>query len=53
MSEAEFWLACSYVNSLEGFISLEIFVYIFINSDPNLTQTLLLTLKPSPYQTLT
>ena len=32
----------------EGFISPEIFIYFFINSDLNLTQTQMLTLKPSP-----
>ena len=38
---------------MEGFISLEIFVYLFINSDSNLTQTQMLTLKLSPNRTLT
>ena len=37
----------------EGFISLEIFIYFFINSDSNLTQTQMLTLKLFPNLTLT
>ena len=37
----------------EGFISPEIFIYFFINSDSNLTQTQMLTLKLSPKRTLT
>ena len=37
----------------EGFISPEIFVYFFINSDSSLTQTQMLTLKLSPNRTLT
>ena len=36
----------------EGFILPEIFIYFFINSDSNLTQTQMLTLKLSPNQTL-
>ena len=42
-----------YDSIMEGFISLEIFVYLFINSDSNLTQTQMLTLKLSPNRTLT
>ena len=40
---------------LEGFISLEIFIEFFINSDSNLTQTQIpvLTLKLFPNQTIT
>ena len=37
----------------KGFISLEIFMYFFINSDSSLTQTQMLTLKLSPNRTLT
>ena len=37
----------------ESFISLEIFIHFFINSDSNLTQTQILTLKLYPNQTLT
>ena len=37
----------------EGFISPEIFIYFFINSDSNLTQTRMLTLKLFPNRTLT
>ena len=39
----------------KGFISPEIFIYFFINSDSNLTQTQILTLKlfPNRIQTLT
>ena len=37
----------------EGFISSVIFTYFFINSDSNLTQTQMLTLKLSPNRTLT
>ena len=37
----------------EGFISPEIFIYFSINSDSNLTQTQMLTLKLSPNRTLT
>ena len=31
---------------------MEIFIYFLINSDPNLTQTQIPTLKPTPNQTL-
>ena len=37
----------------EGFISPEIFIYFSFNSDSNLTQTQMLTLKLSPNRTLT
>ena len=37
----------------EGFISLKIFINFFSNSDLNLTQTQMLTLKLSPNRTLT
>ena len=37
----------------EGFISPKIFIYFFINSDSNLTQTQMLTLKLFPNRTLT
>ena len=37
---------------MEGFISPEIFIWFFINSDSNLTQTQMLTLKLFPNQTL-
>ena len=37
----------------EGFISPEIFIYFFINSDLNLTQTQMLTLKLFLNRTLT
>ena len=40
-------------NYLEGFISPEIFIYFFVNSDSNLTQTQMLTLKLFPNRTLT
>ena len=36
----------------EGFISPEIFIYFFIISDSNLTQTQMLTLELSPNLTL-
>ena len=39
--------------SKEGFISQEIFIYFFINSDSILTQTQMLTLKLSPNRILT
>ena len=39
-------LEFKYLN--ESFISPEIFIYFFINSDSNLTQTQMLTLKLSP-----
>ena len=38
---------------MEGFISSEIFIYFFINSDPNLTQTQMLPVKLSPNRILT
>ena len=38
---------------MEGFISPEIFIYFFINSDSTLTQTQMLTLKLFPNRTLT
>ena len=38
---------------MEGSILLEVFVYVFINSDPNLTQALTLTGTPKLAQTLT
>ena len=38
---------------MEGFISLKIFIYFFSNSDSNLTQTQMPTLKLSPNRTLT
>ena len=38
---------------MEGFISPEIFIYFFINSDSNLTQTQKRTLKLSPNRNLT
>ena len=44
-------LGSSYI--LEGFISPEIFIYFFISSDSNLTQTQMLTLKLSPNRTQT
>ena len=37
----------------EGFISLKIFIDFFINSDSNLIQTQMLTLKLSPNRTQT
>ena len=37
----------------EGSISPNIFIYFFINSDSNLTQTQMLTLKLFPNRTLT
>ena len=37
---------------MEGFISAEIFIYFLIDSDSNLTQTQMLTLKLSPNGTL-
>ena len=37
----------------EGFISPKIFIYFFINSDSNLTQTQMLTLRLFSNQTLT
>ena len=37
----------------KSFFSSEIFIYIFINSESNLTQTQMLTLQLSPNQTLT
>ena len=37
----------------EGFISPENFIYFFINSDSNLTQTQILALKLFPSRTLT
>ena len=40
-------------NLLEGLISLEIFIYFFISSDSNLTQTQILNLKLFPNRTLT
>ena len=39
--------------TLEGFISPEIFIYFFIYSDANATQTQMLTLKLFPNRTLT
>ena len=39
--------------NLEGFISPEIFIYFFINSDSNITQTQTLSLKLFPNRTLT
>ena len=36
----------------KGFFSSEIFIYFFINSESNLTQTQMLTLQLSPNQTL-
>ena len=39
--------------SKEGFISREIFILFFINSDSNVTQTQVLTLKLSLNRTLT
>ena len=50
---SSFWSCVKPLFSLEGFISPEIFNYFFINSDSNLTQTHVLTLKLSPNQTLT
>ena len=38
---------------MEGFISPEIFIYFFVNSDTSLTQTQMLTLKLFPNRTLT
>ena len=38
---------------MEGCISPEIFIYFFINSNSNLIQTQMLTLKLSPNQPLT
>ena len=38
---------------VEGFISPEILIYFFSNSDSNLTQTQMLTLKLFPNRTLT
>ena len=40
-------------SKMEGFISPEIFIYFFINSDSTVTQTQILTLKLFPNWTLT
>ena len=37
---------------MEDFISPEIFIYFFINSDSNITQTQMLSLKLFPNRTL-